>query len=331
MDEKLKLFLEELNIQARCLGGLLQYYDMDLGFCYRIGYDSNWTADRFSESDIISYILNETNYGTKMIDMKTLVSKFIEKDVEAEYWFIDAIDEFEIVKDMNPTGSENKDCISRKVMNGDYSLYFYFLAVKTGEKYIVTEKMLRKMRVSKEEFLDKYGSKAKWNPQSRMRITRAGDCCYSIVPMESFLSNMRISSRTLNRLSKRLGNEPFFILYDASLNAVALEARYEELKKHNPSGEFVMSDKCGIRLRTSWIRRRLYAICRELGFEREKGPHTCRRTYATILLDNNVDKNLIMDQMGHTDISCTEKYYHEDMKSLDTKIKILSGIPDFAA
>lgn len=106
---------------------------------------------------------------------------------------------------------------------------------------------------------------------------------------------------------------------------------YEELKKHNPSGEFVMSDKCGIRLRTSWIRRRLYAICRELGFEREKGPHTCRRTYATILLDNNVDKNLIMDQMGHTDISCTEKYYHEDMKSLDTKIKILSGIPDFAA
>ena len=226
MGEKLKLFLEELNRQAECLGGLLQCYERNLGFCYRIGCNSNRAANGFSESDITSYILNETNYGTKMIDMKTLVSKFIEKDVEAEYWFIDAIDEFEIVKDMNPTGSENKDCISRKVMNGDYSLYFYFLAVKTGEKYIVTEKMLRKMRVSKEEFLDKYGSKAKWNPQSRMRITRAGDCCYSIVPMESLLSNMRISSRTLNRLSESLGNEPFFILYDFSLNAVALEARY---------------------------------------------------------------------------------------------------------
>ena len=50
-----------------------------------------------------------------------------------------------------------------------------------------------------------------------------------------------------------------------------------------------------------------------------------------MLLDNNIDKNLIMDQMGHTDILCTEKYYHEDMKSSDTKIKILSGIPDFAA
>lgn len=106
---------------------------------------------------------------------------------------------------------------------------------------------------------------------------------------------------------------------------------YEELKARNLSSEFVMANEDGVRLRTSWIRRRLYAICRELGFEREKGPHTCRRTYATILLDNNVDKNLIVDQMGHTDISCTEKHYHEDMKSSDTKIKILSGIPDFAA
>lgn len=174
MDEKLKLFMEELNIQARCLGGLLIYYDINYEFCFRIGCNSNRIANGFSESDITSYILNETNYGTKMIDMKTLVSKFIEKDVEAEYWFIGAIDEFEIVKDMNPTGSKNKDCVSKKVMNGNYSLYFYFLAVKTGEKYIVTEKMLRKMKVSKEEFLDKYGSKAKWNPQSRMRITRAG-------------------------------------------------------------------------------------------------------------------------------------------------------------
>lgn len=226
MGEKLKLFLEELNRQARCLGGLLQTYDRNLGFCYLIGYDSNRTASRFSESDITSYILNETNYGTKMIDMKTLVSKFIEKDVEAEYWFIDAIGEFEIVKDMNPTGSENKDCISKKVMNGDYSLYFYFLDVKTGKKYIVTEKMLRKMKVSNEEFWTTYGLKAKWNPQSHVRITRSGDYCYSIVPMESLPSNTRINSRILNRLSERLGNEPFFILYDLSLNAVAFKAKY---------------------------------------------------------------------------------------------------------
>lgn len=223
MEEKLKLFLEELNRQAECLGGLLQYYDTHLGFCYRIGCNSNRAANGFSESDITSYILNETNYGTKMIDMKTLVSKFIEKDVEAEYWFIDAIDEFEIVKDMNPTGSENKDCISRKVMNGDYSLYFYFLAVKTGEKYIVTEKMLRKMKVSKEEFWTTYGSKAKWDPQCHVRIAKIRNH-YSVVPMENTPVNMRINNRILNRLSERLGNDPFLILYGSSLNAVAFKA-----------------------------------------------------------------------------------------------------------
>ncbi len=92
-----------------------------------------------------------------------------------------------------------------------------------------------------------------------------------------------------------------------------------------------MSDENGERLRTSHIRRRLYAICRELGFDKEKGTHTCRRTYASILLDNNVDRSLITGQVGHTDIDCTEKHYHEDRKSPETKIKILSEIPDFTA
>ena len=106
---------------------------------------------------------------------------------------------------------------------------------------------------------------------------------------------------------------------------------YQELRKENPFGEFVMSDENGERLRTSHIRRRLYAICRELGFDKEKGTHTCRRTYASILLDNNVDRSLITGQVGHTDIDCTEKHYHEDRKSPETKIKILSEIPDFTA
>ena len=49
------------------------------------------------------------------------------------------------------------------------------------------------------------------------------------------------------------------------------------------------------------------------------------------LLDNNVDRSLITGQVGHTDIDCTEKHYHEDRKSPETKIKILSEIPDFTA
>ena len=106
---------------------------------------------------------------------------------------------------------------------------------------------------------------------------------------------------------------------------------YKELRKENPFGEFIMENEDGERLKTSHIRRRLYAICRQLGFDKEKACHTCRRTYASILLDNHIDKSLIIGQVGHTDIDCTEKHYHEDRKSPETKIEILSEIPDFTA
>ena len=38
--------------------------------------------------------------------------------------------------------------------------------------------------------------------------------------------------------------------------------------------------------------------------------HKIRRTYATALIDNNVDDSLIMSQMGHTTITTTRKYYY---------------------
>ncbi len=38
-----------------------------------------------------------------------------------------------------------------------------------------------------------------------------------------------------------------------------------------------------------------------------------------------------MEQMGHTDIACTENYYHRNRKSIDTKSQILSNLPEFKA
>ena len=38
---------------------------------------------------------------------------------------------------------------------------------------------------------------------------------------------------------------------------------------------------------------------------------------------------MIIGQMGHTDILCTEKHYHRNRKSIDTKSDILSKVPEF--
>ena len=45
--------------------------------------------------------------------------------------------------------------------------------------------------------------------------------------------------------------------------------------------------------------------------------------------DNKIDDNLVIQQMGHVDISTTEEYYHRSMKSVERKAEILNEIPIF--
>ncbi len=78
------------------------------------------------------------------------------------------------------------------------------------------------------------------------------------------------------------------------------------------------------------IRRRLEKINRKLGIK-HKSPHKLRKTYASILLDNNLDNNLITSLMGHTDISMTEGHYHRDRKDQDKKNALVSNLVEFKA
>lgn len=96
----------------------------------------------------------------------------------------------------------------------------------------------------------------------------------------------------------------------------------------NPESEYIFVDKKGKRMTTNCIRRRMERNCKLLGIYR-KSPHKIRKTYGTILLDHNIDNRLIMEQMGHTDIMCTETHYHRNRKSIDRKSEILGSIPEF--
>lgn len=102
---------------------------------------------------------------------------------------------------------------------------------------------------------------------------------------------------------------------------------YKEMRKIDPSAEYVFSEN-GKRLRTFEIRDHIYYICKKLGIVK-KSPHKARKTYGTILLDNNLDKKFIEGQMGHTDISCTENHYHRNRRHIEEKQRIIDNIPDF--
>ena len=116
----------------------------------------------------------------------------------------------------------------------------------------------------------------------------------------------------------------------AGVRSIVIPERFswltELLGSGNPN-EFVFVEN-GRRMTTNCVRKRLERVCKWNNIYK-KSPHKIRKTYGTILLDNHVDNKFIMGQMGHTDITCTERHYHRNRKSLDEKTKILSAIPDF--
>lgn len=101
------------------------------------------------------------------------------------------------------------------------------------------------------------------------------------------------------------------------------------IKLMNPFGEYIFTQDTGERMTTNCIRRRLEKINKKLNLVC-KSPHKIRKTYGTILLDNNIDNDLVIGMMGHSTILCTENYYHRNRKGIETKSKIISNIPEFA-
>ena len=92
--------------------------------------------------------------------------------------------------------------------------------------------------------------------------------------------------------------------------------------------EFCMCNRKNERVNSTMLRRRFYYICEKLGIP-PKSPHKIRKTYGSILLDNGLDNKLIEGQMGHTNISVTENYYHRNRRRLQQKQDIINNIPEF--
>lgn len=102
----------------------------------------------------------------------------------------------------------------------------------------------------------------------------------------------------------------------------------KKIRTLNPFGEYCFVNQKGVRLTTNCFRRRLEKICKKLNVYK-KSPHKVRKTYGTILLDNKVDMQMAVNQMGHTDVYMTETHYHRNRKSIENKQSVLSSIPDF--
>lgn len=156
-----------------------------------------------------------------------------------------------------------------------------------------------------------------------------------IKPQDIDLNSNTVKIRRTETRFKE-GNNTIFAIKEypktkAGIREIVIPTSYswllKELSDKSKGHEFVFEED-GKRLTTLLIRKRIYSICKKVGVYK-KSPHKIRATYDTILLDNGVDKRTVKDQMGHSDISVSEKSYHRNRKSIKNKAVIIDAIADF--
>ena len=71
-------------------------------------------------------------------------------------------------------------------------------------------------------------------------------------------------------------------------------------------------------IRSQAFTKRLNSICRIIGIT-PRPLHKARKTYATRLINTQVDDSLVQAQLRHADISTTRKYYYVDNRTAAEK------------
>ncbi len=101
----------------------------------------------------------------------------------------------------------------------------------------------------------------------------------------------------------------------------------QKLKELNPDNDYMMM--VGKRkIYTNTFNDRLYKACDACGIPR-RSMHKIRKTYGTLLLDSDIEDSLVMEQMGHSDIATTRRYYYYSIKNEKNKLSQIAQVVRF--
>lgn len=93
----------------------------------------------------------------------------------------------------------------------------------------------------------------------------------------------------------------------------------ELIRTINKTGEYMMMSG-NKKFYTNIFNHRIYKACDEVGIKR-RSMHKIRKTYGTALIDSGADEGFIKNQMGHSDIETTRKYYYFSNKNDNKRIE----------
>lgn len=94
--------------------------------------------------------------------------------------------------------------------------------------------------------------------------------------------------------------------------------------KQNNNSDFLFQRSDGSMPTKQWVSNYLTKACEKIKIK-PRSMHVLRKTFATNLINNGVDESIIIDQMGHTDISTTKKYYYYNDKNMEEIRKKLNN------
>lgn len=101
------------------------------------------------------------------------------------------------------------------------------------------------------------------------------------------------------------------LIYIGNENVIDILKRYSEIISDKSENiEWFFINKAGGRLSDQSIRKMLTRIELKLDLPNHITPHMFRHTFATILLDKDVDIRYIQKFLGHSSISVTQIYTH---------------------
>ena len=96
----------------------------------------------------------------------------------------------------------------------------------------------------------------------------------------------------------------------------------------NPFGKYVFERKNGERMRAKNFSCKMQRICKNLDIP-PRSMHKLRKTYATRLLNANVNEALIINQMGHTDINTTKQFYYFNNQTREQAVNAIRNAIDY--
>ena len=276
-------YLDYLNLEKRYSSHTLKAYSTDLSiFSFYLKNNYNTTIDKANHSMIRSWLIEELNKGNSARTVNRKITS-----LKSFYKYLIKLKKV----DYNPTSKIIASKTSKKLPQ--------FVGVADMND------LLNKLEFNKDF--------------SGIRDKLIIEMFYSTGIRLSELINIKITDVDFKKsqikvLGKRNKERLIPLTYELQKS---IEKYFVLRMEHNAIDcSFFLLSNSGKKLNPSMVYRKVNNLLKGVTTLEQKSPHILRHTFATHMLNNGADLNVIKELLGHASLSATEIYTHNSVDQL---------------